>query len=52
MVLLQQTEGAALHPLLNQKAIDAVRQWRFTPASRNGVAVDVSVDVSVEFKLR
>ena len=37
---------------LEQKAIDAVRQWRFTPASRNGVAVDVSVDVSVEFKLR
>jgi protein TonB len=37
---------------LEQKAIDAVRQWRFTPAKRHGAPVDVVVDVSVEFKLR
>ncbi|MCC7007241.1 MAG: energy transducer TonB [Acidobacteria bacterium] len=37
---------------LDQKAIDAVRQWRFRPASRKGVPVDVTVDVAVEFKLR
>ena len=37
---------------LEQKAIEAVRQWRFTPAKRHGVPVDVVVDVSVEFKLR
>ena len=37
---------------LEQKAIDAVRQWRFMPAKRHGVPVDVVVDVSVEFKLR
>ena len=37
---------------LEQKAIEAVRQWRFTPAKRRGVPVDVVVDVSVEFKLR
>jgi len=37
---------------LEQKAIEAVRQWRFTPAKRKGVPVDVVVDVSVEFKLR
>jgi protein TonB len=37
---------------LDQKAIDAVRQWRFRPASRHGVPVDVVVDISVDFKLR
>jgi len=37
---------------LEQKAIDAVRQWRFGPARRQGVAVDVSVEVSVGFTLR
>lgn len=37
---------------LEQRAIDAVRQWRFSPASRLGQPVDVIVEVSVEFKLR
>jgi len=37
---------------LEQKAIDAVRQWRFGPAKRQGVAVDVVVEVSVGFTLR
>jgi protein TonB len=37
---------------LEQKAIDAVRQWRFGPAKRQGVPVDVVVEVSVGFTLR
>jgi TonB family protein len=37
---------------LDQRAIDAVRQWRFNPARRYGTPVDVVVEVSVEFKLR
>lgn len=37
---------------LDQRAIDAVRQWRFDPARRRGAPVDVLVEVSVEFKLR
>ena len=37
---------------LDQKAIDAVRQWRFSPAKRMGAPVDVIVEVAVEFKLR
>lgn len=37
---------------LDQRAADAVRQWRFTPARRQGVPVDVVVQVSVGFKLR
>jgi TonB family protein len=37
---------------LDDRAIQAVRQWRFTPADRQGVAVDVIVEVGVEFRLR
>ena len=37
---------------LDQKAIDAVRQWRFSPARRMGAPVDVIVEVAMEFKLR
>ena len=37
---------------LNDRAVQAVRQWRFTPAQRQGVPVDVVVEVAVEFKLR
>jgi protein TonB len=37
---------------LDQRASDAVRQWRFNPARRYGVPVDVIVEVAVEFKLR
>jgi protein TonB len=37
---------------LNERAIAAVRQWRFSPATRLGQAVDVVVEVAVEFKLR
>jgi protein TonB len=37
---------------LDQRAIDAVRQWRFNPARRHGTPVDVAVEVAVEFKLR
>ena len=37
---------------LNDRAVQAVRQWRFAPARRAGAAVDVIVEVSVEFKMR
>ena len=37
---------------LDQRAIEAVRQWRFNPARRHGTPVDVAVEVAVEFKLR
>ena len=37
---------------LNERAIAAVRQWRFGPATRHGQPVDVIVEVAVEFKLR
>jgi TonB family protein len=37
---------------LDQRAVSAVRQWRFSPARRHGTPVDVIVEVAVEFKLR
>ena len=37
---------------LSERAVQAVRQWRFAPARRLGAPVDVIVEVAVEFKLR
>jgi TonB family protein len=37
---------------LDERAVEAVRQWRFSPARRYGTAVDVIVEVAMEFKLR
>ena len=37
---------------LNERAVQSVRQWRFSPAHRQGMPVDVIVEVAVEFKLR
>ncbi|HEX7136404.1 MAG TPA: TonB family protein [Vicinamibacterales bacterium] len=40
------------YPLLNQAAIDAVTQWRFTPALLNGQPVPVVMTVTVNFSLK
>ena len=37
---------------LDQRAIAAVKQWRFDPARLRGTPVDVIVEVAVEFTLR
>ncbi len=39
-------------PLLDQAAIDAVKQWKYTPTLLNGVAVPVLMTVTVNFTLR
>ena len=39
-------------PLLDQAAIDAVKQWQYTPTLMNGVAVPVIMTVTVNFTLR
>jgi protein TonB len=38
-------------PLLDQAAIEAVRQWEYTPTLLNGVPVPVIMTVTVNFKL-
>jgi TonB family protein len=37
---------------LNERAVSAVRQWRFAPGRMKGTPVDVVVQVGVEFRLR
>lgn len=37
---------------LDQRAVQAVRQWKFDPARLKGTPVDVLVEVAVEFVLR
>jgi periplasmic protein TonB len=39
------------HPLLQEAALDAVRQWRYTPSLLNGVPVPVIMTVTVNFIL-
>ena len=37
---------------LDERAVDAVKQWVFEPARRLGAPVDVLVEVAVDFSLR
>jgi protein TonB len=37
---------------LDQRAAEAIRQWKFSPARRFGTPVDVLVEIAVEFRLR
>lgn len=37
---------------LDERAVAAVKQWRFSPARRMGQPVDVVVEVAMEFTLR
>lgn len=39
-------------PLLDEAALTAVRQWKFTPTLLNGVPVPVAITVTVNFTLR
>lgn len=42
----------ALHPILDQAAVNAVRQWRYKPALLNNRPVKVYFTVTVKFTLR
>lgn len=43
--------SAQVHPELAKAAVDAVRQWQFSPTLLNGVAVEVYMRVAVQFSL-
>ena len=40
------------HPLLDAAAVDAVRQWRYSPTLLNGEPVPVTATETVNFGLR
>jgi protein TonB len=44
--------SAQVHPDFARAAEDAVRRWAFTPTLLNGTAVEVRMEVSVQFSLR
>ncbi|MGH9552323.1 MAG: energy transducer TonB, partial [Terriglobales bacterium] len=41
----------SLDVVLDQKAIEAVRQWKFSPARMNGLPVPVQIQVEVKFRV-
>ena len=48
--LVQQASVVSGDPLLTDAAIAAVRQWKYEPYSRDGIALDFSTEVTVNFK--
>ena len=37
---------------LDENAIQALKQWKFRPGMKNGVPVDVALNIEVNFSLR
>src|SRR2546430_4550852 len=48
---IKQLEIMSGHPLLQQAALDAVRQWRYQPTLLNGDPVEVDTTIDVIFAL-
>ncbi len=48
---IQQLEVLSGHPLLQQNALEAVRQWRYQPTLLNGEPVEVDTTIDVIFSL-
>ncbi len=44
-------EGVENHPSLEKSARDALRQWRFEPATENGEPVEMIVQIPLAFRL-
>lgn len=48
---IKELEVVSGHPLLQQSALDAVRQWRYQPTLLNGEPVEVDTTIDVIFSL-
>jgi TonB family protein len=42
----------SLRPDMDDAAVEAIRQWRFSPGTRDGEPVDVALNIEVHFSLR
>ena len=42
----------SVHPMLDESAVAALKQWRFKPGMRDGKPVRVAVEVEMTFRLR
>ena len=51
-VMSDRVVGSDVHPDFGEAAIQAVRQWKFSPTLLNGKPVDVHMSVSVTFTLQ
>ncbi len=49
--LVENVELQSGHPLLVQAALDAVKQWQFKPAMKDGQGIAAQISVVVNFKL-
>ncbi len=58
VVVLRDGSVADIHVMhglgygLDERAVEAVRQWRFNAGRRHGLPVDVQVEIAIEFRLR
>ena len=48
---IEQLQVLSGHPMLNQAALDAVKQWRFRPYILNGQPIEVETEITVNFIL-
>jgi protein TonB len=49
---VSQVRVVSSKPLLDQAAIDAVRQWRYTPTTLHGLPIEVLMTITVTFTLQ
>jgi protein TonB len=45
-------ESSSGHDLLDQSALETVKQWQFTPATKDGVIVTQVVRIPINFNLK
>ena len=46
------TVTKSLEPQLDEEAVNATKQWRFRPGTKDGNAVDVLVQIELTFRLK
>jgi protein TonB len=50
-VLAPRVVNADIHPAFASAALEAVKQWRYSPTLLNGQPVEISTTISVRFSM-